>query len=215
MSAEVLVNVTPQETRVAIIENGMLQEIFVGFNVASIHGQLKRETREAIMSRFRAGMIAVLVATTVIEVGIDVPNARMMVVEHAERFGLAQLHQLRGRIGRSGDGRKSLCVFIADPSTEPAKERMKAIGATHDGFKVAQYDLEIRGIGDFFGTRQHGLPALRVAQIPRDMNLLQLARRDAQAIVKADPALANDDHQVLRQLLVQQFGVDIGLVQAG
>lgn len=193
----------------------MLQEIFVGFNVASIHGQLKRETREAIMSRFRASKIDVLVATTVIEVGIDVPNARMMVVEHAERFGLAQLHQLRGRIGRSGDGRKSLCVFIADPSTEPAKERMKAIGATHDGFKVAQYDLEIRGIGDFFGTRQHGLPALRVAQIPRDMNLLQLARRDAQTIVEADPALANDDHQVLRQLLVQQFGVDIGLVQAG
>ncbi len=192
-----------------------LQEKFATFRVSAVHGQLKRQTRESVMARFRAGKIDVLVATTVIEVGIDVPNARMMVVEHAERFGLAQLHQLRGRIGRSRDGRKSLCVFITDPATNPASQRMKAIGSTSDGFKVAQHDLEIRGMGDFFGTRQHGMPPLRVAQIPKDLDLLQLARRDAQSIVEDDPSLKRKDHAVLRQLLVQHFGPSIGLIQVG
>src|SRR5690606_31990296 len=127
--------------------------------------------------------VQVLVATTVIEVGIDVPNATVMIVEHAERFGLSQLHQLRGRVGRGTDGRKSLCVYISDATTEDGESRLKAIASTTDGFKIAEADLEIRGMGDFFGTRQHGMPPLRVAAIPQDMDLLQLAKRDAEAVV--------------------------------
>ncbi len=183
--------------------------------VAAVHGRLKRRTREAIMDRFRSGEIRVLVATTVIEVGVDVPNATLMVVEHAERFGLAQLHQLRGRIGRGAHGRRSLCVFIAEPTTDDAAQRLDAIAATTDGFKIAEHDLAIRGIGEFFGTRQHGAPPLRVANIPEDMKLLQLARRDAQALVESDPTLTQESHRRLRQVLLQQYGDTLGLVDVG
>src|SRR5690606_2987576 len=121
-------------------------------------------------------------------------------------FGLAQLHQLRGRVGRGTSERKALCVFIAEPKTESATQRMAAIAATTDGFKIAEKDLEIRGMGDFFGTRQHGLPPLRVARIPEDMDLLQLAKRDAEALVAADPSLTEATHVALRKLLIQQYG---------
>ncbi len=186
-----------------------------GYRVAAVHGRLKRQTRESIMHRFRAGQIHVLVATTVIEVGVDVPNASVMIVEHADRFGLAQLHQLRGRVGRGASSRKALCVFIAEPKTESATHRMAAIAAESDGFKIAEKDLEIRGMGDFFGTRQHGLPPLRVARIPDDMDLLQLARRDAEALVAADPALTQATHGALRKLLIQQYGDALGLIDVG
>ncbi|MEE9211726.1 MAG: ATP-dependent DNA helicase RecG [Phycisphaeraceae bacterium] len=183
--------------------------------VAAIHGKLKRQTRESIMHRFRKGNIHVLVATTVIEVGVDVPNARMMIVEHAERFGLAQLHQLRGRIGRSSDGHASVCVFVAEPTTQEAARRLEAVAATNDGFKIAEADLEIRGMGDFFGTRQHGLPPLRVAHIPDDMDLLQLARRDANQIVAEDPTLADPARKLLRKVLLRQYGETLGLIDVG
>ncbi|MEX0653941.1 MAG: ATP-dependent DNA helicase RecG [Phycisphaeraceae bacterium] len=191
------------------------QRFFEGYEVAAIHGRLKRETRERIMDRFRRGKIHVLVATTVIEVGVDVPNASVMVIEHAERFGLAQLHQLRGRVGRSSDGRRSLCVFIAEPTTDDARKRLDAIAGTNDGFRVAEMDLEIRGMGEFFGTRQSGLPPLRVARIPDDMDLLMLARRDASDLIDRDPTLSEGSHETLRRILLQQYGEALGLIDVG
>ncbi len=193
----------------------LLQDKYCGgFKVGSVHGRLARDTRERVMRRFRDGEVDVLVATTVIEVGVDVPNATVMVIEHAERFGLAQLHQLRGRVGR-GTGRRSLCVFIAEPTTEDAERRMEAIASTNDGFRIAELDLEIRGMGDFFGTRQHGAPPLRIARIPEDMDLLQLARRDAAALVEADPTIGHDEHVLLRKVLLQQYGETLGLIDVG
>ncbi len=193
----------------------MLQQKLPQFKVAAIHGQLSRQSRENIMRRFRKGHIHVLVATTVIEVGIDVSTATVMIVEHAERFGLAQLHQLRGRIGRGSDGKKSACLLISGPTNPQAQQRMEAIASTSDGFQIAERDLEIRGMGDFFGTRQHGLPPLRVAAIPRDMDLLQLARRDAESIVKGDPALGKTAHQRLRKILSREYGDAIALIDVG
>ena len=194
----------------------LLSERFCqGQSVVGIHGRLKRPERESIMERFRLGKIQVLVATTVIEVGIDVPNATLMVVEHAERFGLAQLHQLRGRIGRGRHPHPCVCVFIAEPTTEDASKRLEAIASTTDGFKIAEADLEIRGIGDFFGTRQHGLPPLRVARIPQDMDLLMLAHQDAARIVQADPGFQAPQHQLLKKILLRQFGDTLSLIGVG
>jgi len=194
----------------------LLQRQYCGdHHVATIHGQLKRQTRQGIMERFRGGDIRVLVATTVIEVGVDVPDATIMVVEHAERFGLAQLHQLRGRVGRGSDGRRSLCVFIAEATTDEAARRMKAIESTTDGFEIAEHDLKIRGMGEFFGTRQHGPTALRVARIPEDLDLLHMARRDADTIIDADPELQRPANRGLRQVLLRQYGETLGLVDVG
>jgi len=184
---------------------------FPDHRVLRVHGRLKRETRQRVMEQFRAGEGEVLVATTVIEVGVDVPNASVMVVEHAERFGLAQLHQLRGRIGRRAGGPKPVCVFLAEPTTTEAQQRMEVIGGTTNGFRLAEKDLEIRGIGDLFGTRQHGAAMFRVAELPRDMDLLQLARRDARKIIDADPTLKAPDHVLLRQVLMRQYGQTLGL----
>ncbi len=189
------------------------QTHFAGRRIATIHGRLQRHRREKIMHQFRAGRIDVLVATTVIEVGVDVPNASIMVVEHAERFGLAQLHQLRGRVGRGS--RKSLCVFISDPTTEDAAERLSAIARTTDGFDIAEADLVIRGMGELIGTRQSGLPPLRVARIPADMDLLRLARRDAAELVAADPRLAHPSHDLLGKRLVKQYGEVLDLGDVG
>lgn len=194
----------------------LLQDKFLdGFKVETLHGRLAQVTREAAMARFRAGKTHVLVATTVIEVGVDVPNATLMVVEHAERFGLAQLHQLRGRVGRGDHGRKSVCVFIAEPTTEDAAARMDAIAKTGDGFAIAERDLEIRGMGDFFGTRQHGLPPLRIARIPEDLPLIQLARQDARQLIASDATLARPEHMLLRRVLVQAYGDTLGLIDVG
>lgn len=188
-----------------------LRKVFEGYTVETVHGRMATETRQAVMQRFRDRQADVLVATTVIEVGVDVPNATVMVIEHAERFGLAQLHQLRGRVGRGAE-RRALCVFVSDPTTEDAQRRMEAIGSTNDGFKLAELDLEIRGIGEFFGTKQSGLPPLRVASIPEDMELLQLARRDAEPMIEADPALQAPEHQLLRRVLMHAYGETLGLV---
>jgi ATP-dependent DNA helicase RecG len=186
-----------------------------GYVVETIHSQLPQTQRETVMERFRQGEVHVLVATTVIEVGVDVHNATMMIIEHAERFGLAQLHQLRGRIGRGTHGRASLCVFISEPTTEDAEQRMQAIAATNDGFRIAEQDLQIRGMGDFFGTRQSGLPPLRVADLPKDLELLQLAQRDAQHMIEQDTTLNDPAHQTLRRLLLSHYGEALGLIDVG
>ncbi len=185
------------------------------YEVAEVHGRLARDERERVMQRFRDGLVHVLVATTVIEVGVDVPNASVMVIEHAERFGLAQLHQLRGRIGRGASTRRPLCVFVATPTTDDAIDRINAIAATNDGFKIAEEDMRIRGMGEFFGTKQSGMPPLRVADIPGDLDLLQLAKRDAQQLINADWLLASDEHTLLKRVLIQQYGESLGLVDVG
>ncbi|MFM8641876.1 MAG: ATP-dependent DNA helicase RecG, partial [Phycisphaerales bacterium] len=183
--------------------------VFAGLRVGVVHGRLDRETREAVMYRFRRAELDVLVATVVIEVGVDVPNASLMVVEHADRFGLAQLHQLRGRVGRGT--RRSLCVFIGDPATEDAAKRLEAIAGTDDGFEIAEMDLAIRGPGELVGSRQSGLPPFRVADLAHDMELLRLARRDAKAIVDRDPGLDAPEHALLRRKILRTYGDALGL----
>ena len=177
--------------------------------LAALHGRLSRDERDEIMGRFRDGTIDALVTTTVIEVGVDVPNASIMVIEHAQRFGLAQLHQLRGRIARAT--RKSLCVLLADSPTPEAEARLDAIASTTDGFLIAEKDLEIRGPGELFGAKQSGIPPFRVTELPRDMELLQLARRDAIAWVRENPTLSGDRDALLRQRLLKAYGKALGL----
>ena len=177
--------------------------------LAAMHGRLSRADREDVMERFRRGELDALVATTVIEVGVDVPNASIMVIEHPERFGLAQLHQLRGRIGRSG--RSSLCVLLADTMTDDARARLEAIASTTDGFVIAEKDLEIRGPGELFGARQSGLAPFRVVELPRDLALLQMARRDAIAWVADNPTLSGERDALLRQRLLKAHGKALGL----
>ncbi|MCI0630949.1 MAG: ATP-dependent DNA helicase RecG, partial [Phycisphaerales bacterium] len=176
---------------------------------AAMHGRVDRAERESIMERFRAGKIKALVATTVIEVGVDVPNASIMVIEQAERFGLAQLHQLRGRVGRGS--RRALCVLIADPQTEDAKARIAAVVGSTDGFVIAEKDMEIRGPGELFGARQSGLPPFKVADLPGDMALLRMARREAEAWVERNPTLAGPDDALLRKRLMKVHGKAMGL----
>jgi ATP-dependent DNA helicase RecG len=160
-----------------------------GLRVGLLHGRLDADEKEVIMRRFQRGEIDVLVATTVVEVGVDVPNATVMVVEHAERFGLAQLHQLRGRVGRGAA--KSYCILITGERVSPlGEERLNAMVRTQDGFELAELDLSQRGPGEFFGTRQAGLPEFRVANLVRDRQLLELAKMEAARFVNA-PAPGN------------------------
>ena len=174
-------------------------EVFPELRVGLVHGQLSSADKDAAMRAFLAGEVDVLVATTVIEVGIDVPNATVMVIEHAERFGLSQLHQLRGRVGRGAD--ESHCFLISDPS-DAADERLKVLRDTSDGFEVARADLRIRGQGDLFGSLQHGRdPVLRFADLMRDEDLLALAQREARGVIAADPDLEAPEHERIRAQL--------------
>ena len=184
-----------------------------GFRLDMMHGRLDALTRDQIMKRFRDGEIDVLVATTVIEVGIDVPNATTIIIEQADRFGLAQLHQLRGRVGR-GD-HQGLCVLVADPATEDGKCRLEAISETDDGFRIAEKDLEIRGPGELFGARQSGLAPFRVARLPEDLQLLLLARKDAAQWISLDPWLTEPVHKLLRRRLLKAHGDALGLGDVG
>mgnify|MGYP003867206737 CR=1 FL=1 len=191
-----------------------LEDIYLpGKRIASLHAQLKRDTREATMERFRLGMIDVLVATTVIEVGVDVPNATIMIVEQADRFGLAQLHQLRGRVGRGA--KTSACFLIADPTTEGGEARLGVMEESTDGFELAEKDLEIRGMGELFGTKQAGLAPFRIADPIQDRDLLNLARRDASAWIKASPVLAKPEETLLRKRLMKAHGKFLGLGDVG
>ena len=159
--------------------------MLTGLRAGLIHGQLPPIEKESVMRAMRAGEIDVLVATTVIEVGIDLPNATVMVIEDADRFGLSQLHQLRGRVGRAGF--PSTCVLMAEPTTEEGEQRVAAMVASTDGFELAEEDLRIRGQGTVFGARQSGLPDLRLADILRDADLLVAARREAFPLVERRP----------------------------
>ncbi len=173
------------------------------FPLGIIHGQMPSAEKDRVMSEFRAKRIMALVASVVVEVGLDVPAANVMVVMHAERFGLAQLHQLRGRIGRSAADAD--CILVASPGNPIARRRLDVLVETSDGFKIAEEDLRLRGPGEFFGTRQHGLPDLKVANLIEDFELLRLARRDAFAIVNEDPALTAPHHQQLRREVLKAY----------
>jgi ATP-dependent DNA helicase RecG len=187
-----------------------LRERFADLEVGLVHGRLKADERDRIMRRFRDGAVQVLVATTVIEVGIDVANATVMLVEHPERFGLAQLHQLRGRVGR-GEG-DSFCILQAD---DAVPERLKAFAATNDGFRVAELDLEERGMGDLIGARQSGGLNLRHAKLPDDTDLLEVARQQARELIHQDPALAKPQHVALRERAIARFPRAMELFRTG
>jgi len=171
-----------------------------GEQVDIVHGRMKGTDKDAAMGRFATGETRLLIATTVIEVGVDVPEATVMVIEHAERFGLAQLHQLRGRIGRGTE--KSSCLLVYKPPVgEFAKARLETLRQTDDGFRIAEEDLRLRGEGDVLGTRQSGLPGFRVARLERHRDLIEAARDDARLIMARDPTLTSPRGEALRHLL--------------
>lgn len=178
---------------------------FSGYSVGLLHGKMKPKEKEETMARFVSGEIKLLVSTTVIEVGVDVPNAVIMVIENAERFGLSQLHQLRGRIGRGEH--KSTCILITDAQNDAAQRRMKIMTGTTDGFKIADEDLKMRGPGDFFGSRQHGLPNMKIAMLT-DTALLTEANRFAREIMKEDPEFKKDENKALGNAIAELFSSD-------
>lgn len=184
-------------------------EVFGEFKVELLHGRMVSDKKQKIMDAFRRGRIDVLVSTIVIEVGVDVPNATIMVVEGADRFGLAQLHQLRGRIGR-GQAR-SYCLLFAETESEAAKDRLEVIIRSSDGFEIAEYDLRLRGPGELYSTRQHGLADLKIADIIDDYELLVIARKKAFELVSADPMLTGPQHRNIREVLLAKFGDALGL----
>jgi ATP-dependent DNA helicase RecG len=205
------------------------QEEFKEFRVGLLHGRMKQADKEAVMADFKTGRIHLLVATTVIEVGVDVPNATIMMIEHAERFGLAQLHQLRGRVGRACH--QSYCLLMAatmgrnkvqlgkrptgnQESASAVKERLEALVQSNDGFVIAEEDLRIRGPGEFFGFRQWGMPEFRVANLVRDGDLLQQARLEAFSLLKQDPHLGAPAHQGLKEAMLRKWEkkLDLGSV---
>ncbi len=185
----------------------MSNSIFSDLNVGIIHGKMKSSEKEDIMKRFVSGEVSILVSTTIIEVGVNVPNATVMVIENAERFGLAQLHQLRGRVGRGDE--QSFCILFNQSNSKVAKERMSIMTHSNDGFVISEKDLEIRGPGEFFGTRQHGLPELKIANLYKDMEILKLAQDSAMEIIEIDPGLMN--HNELKKYLAVYFGDKVTL----
>ncbi|MCM8760844.1 MAG: ATP-dependent DNA helicase RecG [Candidatus Omnitrophica bacterium] len=203
-----LIKSSSQETRrktqdAETVFEKLRDEIFSDYNVGLLHGKMTSKEKDKTMKDFKKGVIDVLVSTVVIEVGVDVPNATVMLVEGADYFGLAQLHQLRGRIGRGEH--ESYCILLADPKTEESAQRLKAIEGTLDGFEIAETDLHIRGPGEFFGTRQHGLPEIRFGNILKDADIMERARREAFAIVAADPKLQDERHRLIREALAFRF----------
>jgi ATP-dependent DNA helicase RecG len=200
------------------------------FRVGLVHGRMKSEEKEQVMASYKKGEIQVLVSTTVVEVGVDVPNATVMMIEHAERFGLAQLHQLRGRVGRSGE--QSYCLLMASgisggkgvsgqggigtprspyPPTPTSRERLDALVRSTDGFVIAEEDLRIRGPGEFFGLRQWGMPEFRAANLVRDADILQQARQEAFALLKQDPQLKSQAHRALRETMLRRWEAKLDL----
>jgi ATP-dependent DNA helicase RecG len=180
------------------------REIFPSLKIGLLHGRMPMEEKEAVMEAFKKKEIQILVATTVIEVGIDIPNATVMIIEHAERFGLSQLHQLRGRVGRGSH--RSYCVLMAaGPASEESRRRLGTMVRSQDGFVIAEEDLAIRGPGEFFGTRQSGLPEFRVANILRDAKLLEAARDEAAHLLSGDPQLSKPEHAALKAALARKW----------
>ncbi len=181
--------------------------------IGLVHGQMKREDAARVMQEFKQGKVQVLVATSILEVGVDVPNATVMVIEHAQRFGLAQLHQLRGRIGRGKEA--SMCILLSDPTTPEAIARIKAISSTTDGFKIAQADLSIRGPGQYFGRHQHGLNELRFANPLTQIDILQAARAEAEQLTKTDPHLKAPQNHFLAEVILKRYPDYLKLTAAG
>jgi ATP-dependent DNA helicase RecG len=189
--------------KAATVEVERLRETFLeGCSVELLHGRMKAADKKAVMERFRSGKTKVLVATTVIEVGVDVASATLMVIEHAERFGLSQLHQLRGRVGRGS--KKSYCLLMSDARGATARERLGVLCKSNDGFRIAEEDLRLRGPGELIGKRQHGIPAFRVADLVTDFEILEQARDDAAAILRADPLLEEPGHTALKKALLSK-----------
>jgi len=186
--------------------NGPLE----AFRGGLLHGRLSSSEKMATMAAFRRGEIQVLVATTVVEVGVDVPNATLMAIESGERFGLAQLHQLRGRVSRGSQA--GFCCIFSESDGEETRRRLEAFVATTDGFRLAEIDFELRGPGDLLGTRQHGLPPLRIANLARDVEILEEARRDARQLIALDPTLSAPQHERLRTMTFKRYGrvLDLG-----
>ncbi|HQC38223.1 MAG TPA: helicase-related protein, partial [Thermotogota bacterium] len=184
---------------------------FKGIPLGLLHGRLKEEEKDAVMGKFVSGELKVLVATTIIEVGIDVPAATVMVIENPERFGLAQLHQLRGRVGRSE--RKSFCFLITQDTSEASEKRLKYFSGCNDGFQLAEYDLQTRGPGDFLGVRQHGMPQFEFGDMVEDANLLYQSREDAQELLSGDVKL--DKTPRLREFLIHEYAEKIDRIQIG
>ena len=178
-------------------------ETFSKYKVAYLHGKMKPKEKDEIMQRFKDGEIQILVATTVIEVGVNVPNASIMVVENAERFGLAQLHQLRGRVGRGEY--QSYCILKFDGNSETTRQRMKVMCDTNDGFVISEKDLELRGSGDFFGTEQHGLPEFKIANLFEDIQILKKVQAIALKIMEEDPKLELEKNKRLNRLIKDKF----------
>jgi ATP-dependent DNA helicase RecG len=182
-----------------------------------MHGRLGSDEKESVMQRFKDGELKILVSTTVIEVGVDVPNATVMVVEQAERFGLAQLHQLRGRVGRGAA--KSYCLLLTGTSGAEwgpaARQRLHVMEETTDGFRIAEADLELRGPGEFLGTRQSGMPDFAVAELARDQTILREAREEAFALVEEDPLLSKPENAAVKDQLLNRFRGRLSLARVG
>ena len=191
-----------------------LKQVFSNHTVSLLHGKMPGETKQDIMKQFKEGKIHILVSTTVIEVGVDVPNSTLMVVEHAERFGLSQLHQLRGRVGRS-DLQSYCFLLMSYPASEEAKIRLKAMETHTSGFKLSEVDLELRGPGEFLGTRQSGLPGFRIANLAKDQLVLLSARKEAFAIIETDPELCAPQNQSLKKGLHNHWQKKMSFLQAG
>ena len=179
------------------------KEAFAGYRIGMLHGRMKPKEKDAVMAAFSAGELDLLVSTTVVEVGVDVPNAVIILIENAERYGLSQLHQLRGRVGRGKE--KSTCILISDAQNEEALARLRIMCSTTDGFRIADEDLKLRGPGDFFGSRQHGLPQLTIADMVQDVEFLKAASQEAREILHEDPTLSKEEHRGLRGEMRQLF----------
>jgi len=200
------------EAKAAITEHARLsREVFPDLKLGLVHGRLKPSDKEDAMRKFRSGEFHILVATPVVEVGIDIPNATVMLIEGADRFGLAQLHQFRGRVGRGEH--QSYCILLAESPSPESKERLSLLESTHDGFVLAEEDLRLRGPGDFFGIRQSGLPDLKMARLS-DMKLLELARKEAIKIFKEDSELSAPEHRLLKGQVSRVWGDGVSMGEA-
>ena len=201
----------PDERKAVTAYAKQLQEqVFPDLRVAVLHGKMKPREKEKVMAAFAAGESDILVSTTVVEVGLDVPNATCMGVENADRFGLSQLHQLRGRVGRGKA--KSYCILLSDSQNEETRARLKVMTQTNDGFRISQEDLRLRGPGDFFGQRQHGLPAMKIADLSCDMRLLDEAQTAARQLMERDPELTDPAHRPLRRRIRQLFDTNADML---